>query len=188
MSRSADNMIGTDEVPIRIVTALLVVTALTIGPLSALAGVEPTATPTPPISVNTACYGDCNGDGRVSVDELMTLINIVLGNFPVDACPLPRDCCHPCPPGVYIDCMLVAISNALTGCPMPSPTPTPTPTSELGIFLTCPVTPGATAIINGTPIVILALACTRTATPSATPKPTSALLDQHHRFGMIFPA
>lgn len=71
---------------------------------------------------NTGCFGDCNGDGRVTVDEILILINIVLGNAPIDACPLSGDCCHPCPPGVYIDCMLVAISNALTRCP-PDPHP-----------------------------------------------------------------
>jgi pseudomonalisin len=33
-----------------------------------------------------ACRGDCNGDGTVTVDELVTAINIVLGTTPVTQC------------------------------------------------------------------------------------------------------
>jgi len=31
--------------------------------------------------------GDCNGDGMVTIDELITGVNIALGNLPVTACP-----------------------------------------------------------------------------------------------------
>jgi len=31
--------------------------------------------------------GDCNGDGMVSISELITGVNIALGNLPVTACP-----------------------------------------------------------------------------------------------------
>jgi hypothetical protein len=34
-----------------------------------------------------ACPGDCNGDGRVSIGELITVINMNLGLAPVSACP-----------------------------------------------------------------------------------------------------
>jgi hypothetical protein len=79
------------------------------------------------------CVGDCNGDGRVTVDEILTGINIALGNTPVSACPAFN--CPPCTvssclPGV--DCFLEAVDNALEGCTTPMPTasstPTPTPT------------------------------------------------------------
>jgi hypothetical protein len=33
-----------------------------------------------------ALAGDCNGDGRVSVNELVTAVNIALGNTPMSAC------------------------------------------------------------------------------------------------------
>jgi hypothetical protein len=55
----------------------------------------PTATFTPtqtPTTVRTAtptpvpCVGDCNGNGQVTVDELLTMVNIALGNTPVTAC------------------------------------------------------------------------------------------------------
>jgi hypothetical protein len=52
--------------------------------------VLPTATRTgPPASTPTpgACVGDCNGDGEVSVDELIRGVNIALGNAGLGQCP-----------------------------------------------------------------------------------------------------
>jgi hypothetical protein len=46
-----------------------------------------------------------------------------------------------------------------------APTPTPTHTPDNRIFVSCPVTPGETVVLNGTPFVILARPCTRTPTP-----------------------
>jgi hypothetical protein len=37
-----------------------------------------------------ACTGDCNGDGTVTVDEILTMVNIALGNAQVSSC-LPGD-------------------------------------------------------------------------------------------------
>ena len=59
-----------------------------------------------------------------------------------------------------------------------TPTATPTPNEDNRIFVNCPgFTPGATKIISGTPYVILAAACTPTATggtPPLTPLPTAS--------------
>ena len=33
-----------------------------------------------------ACAGDCNGDGEVTVNELITMVNIALDNQPISAC------------------------------------------------------------------------------------------------------
>jgi len=33
------------------------------------------------------CAGDCNGDGQVLVSELITGVNIALGNKPASTCP-----------------------------------------------------------------------------------------------------
>jgi len=33
-----------------------------------------------------ACAGDCNGNGQVTVDELVRGVNITLGTAAVDAC------------------------------------------------------------------------------------------------------
>ncbi|OFV91254.1 MAG: hypothetical protein A3J75_05565 [Acidobacteria bacterium RBG_16_68_9] len=35
----------------------------------------------------TATHGDCGGEGRVTVDELVKGVNIALGNMPLDRCP-----------------------------------------------------------------------------------------------------
>ena len=72
----------------------------------------PTPTSTPAIS---ACIGDCNRDGAVTVDELVTGINIALGTTPVSACPALQ-CPSSGPPGIFIDCFIIAVNNLLDGC------------------------------------------------------------------------
>jgi hypothetical protein len=55
----------------------------------------PTSTPTPPLPTPTAtateggssCVGDCNNDGSVTVDEIITGVNVALGVAPASACP-----------------------------------------------------------------------------------------------------
>lgn len=69
----------------------------------------PTPTPTP-----EPCSGDCDGDGRVSIDELVVGITIASALAPVETCPRmdsDRD-------GVVtIDELVAAVGNALDGCP-----------------------------------------------------------------------
>src|SRR6185295_9048827 len=65
----------------------------------------------------TSCVGDCNGDHHVSVNELITGVNVILGSAPVDACPALL-CCDLCPS--YIGCLVNAVNSALTGCGQPS--------------------------------------------------------------------
>lgn len=75
----------------------------------------PTSTPTPP-----ACPGDCNGDGMVTVAELISGVNAALDGGP--ACP-----------AFYLDGdvtvgmreLIAAVKAALSGCPA-APTPTAT--------------------------------------------------------------
>ena len=73
-----------------------------------------TATPTPTGPAIAVCVGNCNGDGSVAVDELITLVNIALGNAQ------PSDCPHGIPPGASVDIALLihAVDNALSGCPL----------------------------------------------------------------------
>ena len=67
-----------------------------------------TATPTPP-----PCVGDCDGSGQVTVDDILTMVNIALGNTPVTAC----DAGDANQDGqVTIDEILTAVNNALNGC------------------------------------------------------------------------
>lgn len=88
---------------------------LTVGGYSSVFGVRQfalAAFETPP--AQPACAGDCNGDGAVSVNELLTMVNISLDNVAVSACEvgdLNRDT-H-----ITIDEILAAIDAALAGCP-----------------------------------------------------------------------
>ncbi|MFI5398904.1 MAG: hypothetical protein ACHQ9S_25520 [Candidatus Binatia bacterium] len=58
------------------------------------------------------CIGDCNGDGHVTVDEILTMVNIALGNAQPSACP------DGIPSGGQVNVALIlqAVNNALNGC------------------------------------------------------------------------
>jgi hypothetical protein len=70
------------------------------------------ATPTATATAVATCVGNCNGDGSVSIDELIKLVDIALGSAP------PADCANGIPVGTAVDIsMLVrAVANALRGC------------------------------------------------------------------------
>ncbi len=92
-------------------TAALAPTA-TATPTQPAATATPTstATSTPPPSV---CVGDCNGDSEVTVDELITGVNIALDNRPVGDCPQFDASADG---AVTIDELIAAVNVALTGC------------------------------------------------------------------------
>lgn len=81
----------------------------------------PTPTPTPPAATPTAtattgaatCVGDCGVDGQVTVDEIITGVNIALGLAPVSECQAFDASGDQ---QVTVDEILRAVSNALTGC------------------------------------------------------------------------
>jgi hypothetical protein len=58
-----------------------------------------------------ACVGDCNGDGAVS--ELITIVDIALGNLPISAC-VAGDSNGDCL--ITIDEIITAVNNTLSGC------------------------------------------------------------------------
>jgi hypothetical protein len=70
-----------------------------------------------------ACVGDCGDDGEVTVDELITMVNIDLGSVAVSAC-LAGDADGD--GSIAINEIITGVNNALNGCST-SPTPTPTP-------------------------------------------------------------
>jgi hypothetical protein len=72
--------------------------------------VTPTVTVTGGIA---ACVGDCHGTGTVAIGDLITLVNIALGN--VDA----STCSSGIPPGAQVDIALIirAVNSVLNGCP-----------------------------------------------------------------------
>lgn len=95
------------------------------------------------------CPGDCNGDGMVTVSELILSVNIALGAAALDAC-------RAIDPGgtgtVGVAQLIAAVGGALCACqPCPPPPPTATRTR----------TPTHTPPASPTPSV----------TPTATPEP-----------------
>jgi hypothetical protein len=107
----------------------------TLGTCAPPATLTPTATAVP----DSGCFGDCNGDGEVSINELIILVNIALGSQSVSACASLS-------PGfvVTISDLVRAVNNALSGCPA-TPTPTATlavPTGTATATVTATVTPG----------------------------------------------
>jgi hypothetical protein len=81
---------------------------------TATATSTPTPTPTPTPEPELVCVGDCSGNERVTVDELLTIIGIALGAKPLDrclACDADRD------RRVTIEEVVLAVDRALNGCP-----------------------------------------------------------------------
>ncbi|MBI3784267.1 MAG: S8/S53 family peptidase [Deltaproteobacteria bacterium] len=71
--------------------------------------VTPTSTP-----LKTTCIGDCANSGDVTIEELLTIVNIVLGADALSSC-TAADINHD---GlVTIDEVVAAVANALNGCP-----------------------------------------------------------------------
>jgi pimeloyl-ACP methyl ester carboxylesterase len=65
--------------------------------------------------LSVPCAGDCDGNGAVSVDEVVRGVNILLGIAPIDQCPAFD--CHGT--GVVsIDCLVQGVSRLLEGCPL----------------------------------------------------------------------
>jgi hypothetical protein len=62
------------------------------------------------------CQGDCDGDGRVTVDELVRGVNVALGLAPVETC-RQYAACSP-PECVIIQLLVGAVDRALFGCPV----------------------------------------------------------------------
>jgi Vacuolar protein sorting-associated protein 62/Insecticidal Crystal Toxin, P42 len=64
-------------------------------------------------SAKAQCAGDCNGDSEVTADELITGIDIALGNAQVDACPeFDEDGDGQC----SVNELAAGVRNALDGC------------------------------------------------------------------------
>lgn len=82
-----------------------------------------------------SCPGDCNGNGTVSIDELVLGVRISLGDAPLAQCPA----FDATPDGeLRIDELIRGVGSAANGCPAtptpsltatPSATPTETPTA-----------------------------------------------------------
>lgn len=90
-------------------TATVSPTASAIATVTATTAATPAATPTLP----QMCAGDCDGSGTVTVDEILILVNIALGNAVASGCTAgDRDRNG----SVTVDEILLAVSLALVGC------------------------------------------------------------------------
>jgi hypothetical protein len=96
-------------------------------------------------AVAQTCVGDCNGDERVEVNELIVGVNIALDALALTECASFDD-------GqgrVTVDRLVRAVSNALTDCgarPTPADdtaTPTATPTPDTSSPTVTPTSPGS---------------------------------------------
>ncbi|HEX7410100.1 MAG TPA: hypothetical protein VF515_20970, partial [Candidatus Binatia bacterium] len=92
----------------RYASAAILAFALTLG-LAPRAVRAACPTPVP-------CIGDCDGKGTVTVDEILTMVNIALGNTAVSAC-LAGD--GNCDGSITVDEILTAVNAALNGCAPP---------------------------------------------------------------------
>jgi len=59
------------------------------------------------------CVGSCNGDGEVTIDELLTMVNITLGSAALSACE-PGDANRD--GEITVNEIIAAVNNALDGC------------------------------------------------------------------------
>jgi hypothetical protein len=124
--------------------------------------VRTSATPAVP------CAGDCNGDGEVTVDEVITGVNIALGLVAIEVC-LAFD--SDAAGGVTVDEVVNAITNALDGCSRPLPTASPSATPAHTASRSPTLIPVATSTVTST--ATQAPTSTGTPSPSATPTATT---------------
>jgi hypothetical protein len=71
----------------------------------------PTGTITPP---GTACPGDCDGNGAVTINELILAVNIALGNAAPETCPAANTNGDQ---SVSVNELIAAVNASLNGCP-----------------------------------------------------------------------
>ncbi len=64
--------------------------------------------------LESSCAGDCDNDGHVTVDEILSMVNIALGNSPVSVCTAgdTDNDGH-----ITVDEVVAAVDRALNGCP-----------------------------------------------------------------------
>jgi hypothetical protein len=123
------------------------------------------------------CPGDLNGDGHVTIDEVITVVQSALLGCP----PLPASC-----PGdlngdhrVTIDEIISVVNAALLGCPptsTPTHSPLPTATATASLSPSASPTDTPTALVTASDTSTPGPEATDTASapPASTPSPTAA--------------
>ena len=116
-----------------------------------------------------ACVGDCNNSGTVTVDDIITMVNVALEITPVSACPAG----DPDHTGmITIANIIAAQNNALNGCP-DTPTDTPTSASTPTSTSTTPTSTSTTPTSTSTVTPAIVLTATPTPTTNLNPTPTA---------------
>jgi len=82
-------------------------------PCSAADSVSQVAITPATVTIMGTCTGDCNGDGTVTVDELITMVNIALGNANVSTCVAGDANGNG---AITIDEIVAGVNKALHGC------------------------------------------------------------------------
>ena len=83
------------------------------------------------------CVGDCDSSGMVTVDDVVTMVNVALGTTAISKC----EAGDPDHTGtILINTIVAGVNNALHGC---SAAPTRTPTPTTGNLVATPVPAGA---------------------------------------------
>jgi len=98
-------VLGGDTLSVGVHVVTLLATDTTGGEGSASASVA--------VEAPVLCAGDCNGNGAVTVDELVTLVNVALGTAPVDRCEAgDRNGSGT----ITVEELVAAVNRALAGC------------------------------------------------------------------------
>lgn len=94
-----------------------------------------------------SCFGDCNMNGAVTVDEIITCVNIDLGTAPLTACPEGSTNGT----SIVISDLLKSVNNLLNNCGVAPPTVTPggaaSPTPTV-VTTSCPLAEGKYTITS----------------------------------------
>ena len=117
----------------------------------------------------SGCTGDCDGTGRVTIDELIAAVNVALGRLPIEGCQaIDRNADG----RARIDELIQAVRNGVDQCPVAPPTAThaarPTASPTPAPVPTATGSPTATHLETDTP--------TRTVTRTRTPTRTGTRL------------
>lgn len=120
-----------------------------------------------------SCGGDCNGNGVVTVEELVRMVNIALDRAEVSTC---RAGDQNGDGKITVDEIVAAVRALLENCSptaTPTPTSTPTPTATATQTPTGPTSTPTPTVPTATPTATATgPTATATATPSATPTAT----------------
>lgn len=153
--------------------------------LPGVAAASPTATPAPvptatpggmvvgvasptPTAAGLPCMADCNGDGRVTITELVAAVDIALGTAPLSTC---RAADADSNGVVAVNELVGAVHSALDGC---ETSPTPIPTITTGLSATPTLAAPTATLTTAAPTPTLTTSAPTVTPTSAAPTATPA--------------